>query len=133
VKYYLDTNIIIYALNGRFPQVMSHFQKIPSMSIVIPTVVLAEIEYGARKSHDYSSTIDLYKKFVGYFKTEGFSDIAAEYYGIIRAELEKAGQPIGANDMLIAATAMSADGILVTHNIKEFSKISGLKIEDWTE
>lgn len=89
MKYFLDTNIIIYALNGKYPAILSHFQKIPSMSIVIPSIVLAEIEYGARKSVDYEKTISLYNEFTGTFETENFSDKAAKIYGSIRTSLEK--------------------------------------------
>ena len=59
MKYYLDTNIIIYALNGKYPAILSHFEQVPAMAIVIPSVVLDEIEYGARKSRDYAKTIRL--------------------------------------------------------------------------
>ncbi len=133
MKYYLDTNIIIYALNGKYPRILSHFQQVPSMSIVIPSVVLAEIEYGARKSFDYEKTISLYRKFISYFAIEPFNGRAASAYGQIRAALEKKGQVIGANDLLIAATTMADHGILVTHNVREFSRIEGLVYEDWTE
>ncbi len=133
MKYYLDTNIIIYALNGRYPAVMQHFQQIPAMAVVIPAVVLAEIEYGARKSHDYGKTMALYQQFLSYFTVEPFTARATADYGRIRAELEKRGQVIGANDLLIAATVKSANGILVTHNTREFARIDGLQIEDWTQ
>lgn len=89
MKYFLDTNIIIYALNGKYPAILSHFQKIPSMSIVIPSIVLAEIEYGARKSIDYGKTIALYNEFTKVFEAEDFSSKAAVEYGNIRASLEK--------------------------------------------
>ena len=59
MKYYLDTNIIIYALNGKYPAIVPHFEHVPAMAIVIPSVVLAEIEYCARKSRDYAKTIQL--------------------------------------------------------------------------
>ena len=133
MKYYLDTNIIIYALNGKYPRILSHFQQVPSLSIVIPSVVLAEIEYGARKSFDYEKTISLYRKFVSYFAIEPFTGHAAAAYGRIRSSLEKKGQIIGANDLLIAAAAMADHGILVTHNTREFSRVEGLVYEDWTE
>lgn len=132
MKYVLDTNIIIYALNGRYPAILPHFQQVPSMAIVIPSVVLAEIEYGARKSRDYEKTVALYRRFMHPFEHVPFTDRAAECYGSIRAELESKGQIIGANDLLIAATAMAENGILVTHNTREFSRIPGLVIEDWT-
>ena len=132
MKFYLDTNIIIYVLIGRYPAVMKHFQAVPMMSIAIPDVVLAEIEYGARKSRAYEKTIAQYRKFTQSFESVPFSDTAAECYGRIRASLEMHGEVIGANDLLIAATAMADDSVLVTHNVKEFSRIEGLRLEDWT-
>ena len=133
MKYYLDTNIIIYALKNSYPTIKTHFENTPSTSIVIPSIVLAEIEYGARKSYDYEKTIRLYRSFTDVFEEADFSSKASEYYGKIRADLEKKGQVIGANDMLIASIVLSEDGILVTHNTREFRRIEGLRIEDWTE
>ena len=132
MKYFLDTNIIIYALNGKYPAILPHFEQVPSMAIVIPTVVLAEIECGARKSFDYVKTIQLYREFLHPFDVAPFTRHAAECYGRIRADLEAKGQIIGANDLLIAATVMAENGVLVTHNTREFSRISGLAVEDWT-
>ncbi|KYG01863.1 hypothetical protein BE21_55765 [Sorangium cellulosum] len=60
-----------------------------------------------------------------------FDDVAAERYAVIRAELEGRGQSIGANDLLIAAIALAHDLTLVTHNISEFSRVTGLRLEDW--
>jgi tRNA(fMet)-specific endonuclease VapC len=132
MKYYLDTNIIIYALNGKYPAIRPHFEQVPAMAIVLPSAALAEIEYGARKSRDYEKTIQLYRKFMHPFDVAPFTRHAAECYGRIRADLEAKGQIIGANDLLIAATVMAENGVLVTHNTREFSRISGLAVEDWT-
>ena len=132
MKYYLDTNIIIYALNGKYPAIRPHFEQVPAMAIVLPSVALAEIEYGARKSRDYEKTIQLYRKFMHPFDVAPFTRHAAECYGRIRADLEAKGQIIGTNDLLIAATVMAENGVLVTHNTQEFSRISGLAVEDWT-
>ena len=132
MKYYLDTNIIIYALNGKSPAIRPHFEQVPAMAIVLPSVALAEIEYGARKSRDYEKTIQLYRKFMHPFDVAPFTRHAAECYGRIRADLEAQGPIIGANDLLIAATVMAENGVLVTHNTREFSRISGLAVEDWT-
>ena len=131
MKYYLDTNIIIYALRDSFPGIKEHFMRTPAQSIVIPSVVLAEIEYGARKCTDYTATIDAYNRFTAYFKQAAFTEKAAAYYGEIRAKLESNGTPIGANDLMIAATVMAENGVLVTHNTREFSRIDGLMLEDW--
>ena len=132
MKYFLDTNIIIYALNGKYPAIRPHFEQVPAMAIVLPSVALAEIEYGARKSRDYEKTIQLYRKFMHPFDVAPFTRHAAECYGRIRADLEAKGQIIGTNDLLIAATVMAENGVLVTHNTREFSRISGLAVEDWT-
>ena len=132
MKYYLDTNIIIYALNGKYPAIRPHFEQVPAMAIVLPSVALAEIEYGARKSRDYEKTIQLYRKFMHPFDVAPFTRHAAECYGRIRADLEAKGQIIGANDLLIAATVMAENGVLVTHNTRELSRISGLAVENWT-
>ena len=132
MKYFLDTNIIIYFIKGQFPAIKEHFRGTPMQSIVIPSVVIAEIEYGARKSINYEKTISIYKKFTDNFIKVPFTLEAAIAYGKIRSDLERQGQPIGANDLFIASTVLSEGGILVTHNLREFSRIRGLKLEDWT-
>ena len=132
MKYYLDTNIIIYAMKNEYPNIKNHFLKVPSSSIVIPNIVLAEIEYGARKSKNYKKTIDVYNQFTNVFEMAEFSMKAVKEYGNIRKDLEKQGKVIGPNDLIIAAIVKSEGGTLVTHNINEFSRVKGLKIEDWT-
>lgn len=133
MKYYLDTNIIIYSIKGSFPAIIGHFMQVPSESVAIPSIVVAEIEYGARKSYNYDRTIDLYRKFMQPFQIIRFGDSAAIQYGIIRSTLERSGNVIGPNDMEIAAITLADDAVLVTHNTSEFGRINGLKIEDWTE
>ena len=130
--YYLDTNIISYALKGSFPAVEQHFRRVPAPSIVIPSIVLAELEYGARKSANYDKTISEIRKFTDVFQTAPFSAAEAKAYGEIRASVERAGTPIGPNDLIVAATCKANNGILVTHNVSEFSRVPGLLIEDWT-
>ena len=135
MKYFLDTNTIIYAVKGKYPAIADHFARTHAQSIMVPSIVVAEIEYGAEKSSDYSRTIAVYNRFLNAFRNNiaEFSYSAAVEYGIIRAELEKAGTPIGPNDLIIAAIVKANDGILVTHNVGEFSRVRGLRIEDWTE
>ena len=131
MMYYLDTNIIIYALKNQFPSIKEHFLQTPSTCIVVPSVVLAEIEYGARKSNDYNKTIALYNAFTKSFQTVSFNQKSVLEYGLIRSNLERKGQTIGQNDLLIASIVKSNNGILVTHNTKEFERVDDLKIEDW--
>lgn len=132
MKYFLDTNIIIYAVKGMFPEIRRHFEQVPATSIVVPSIVCAELEYGARRSNDYSKTKALYNAFLREFQIVPLGKSEAIEYGRIRHELEMAGKPIGPNDLCIAATAMKG-GCLVTHNVKEFSRVDGLVIEDWTK
>ena len=132
MKYFLDTNIIIYYMKGQYPAIPEHFKKIPAQSVVIPTVVMAEIEYGARKSVDYLTTINRYHSFTDVFEKIPFTDSAAMKYGEIRQLLEKECRLIGPNDLLIAATVMASDGVLVTNNTKEFERIPNLRLENWT-
>lgn len=132
MKYYLDTNIVIYFMKGTYPSLLSHISKIPPQSIVIPSIVKAEIEYGARKSKNYNKTIKQYNLFFENFQEEGFNHREVLIYGKIRDELEKKGKMIGPNDLMIASIVLADNGILVTHNIKEFERIKDLKIEDWT-
>ena len=132
MKYFLDTNIIIYFMKGSYPGLLKHMREVPSQSIVIPAVVMAEIEYGAQKSRDYRTTIEKYTEFTKTFELVPFSGRCTKVYGNIRSYLEKSGSPIGPNDLMIAATVLANDGILVTHNTKEFPRVPGLIFEDWT-
>lgn len=133
MNYFLDTNIIIYAVKNTYPNLVKKFEETPSYNIVVPAIVKAELEYGASKSANYKKTIDLYNKFINIYNIISFTDKETIFYGNIRTELERKGTLIGANDMLIAATVLSHNGVLVTHNVKEFSRISNFKIEDWTK
>ena len=131
MKYYLDTNIIIYLLKGLYPNILSRFNETPSFLISIPDIVIGEIEYGARKSIKYEKTITLYNSFIDRFEIAHFDRKAMKEYGFIRSQLEKKGQLIGPNDLIIASIVKANMGVLVTHNVKEFSKVDGLLIEDW--
>ena len=132
MRYLLDTNIVIYALKGTFPALPQHFRSVAAQCIAVPSVVLAKIEYGAQKSHDYAKTIEQYRRFLDAFEPAPFSSRAAICYGRVRAALERQGTTIGANDLLIAATALAEGATLVTHNTREFERVEGLMLEDWT-
>lgn len=90
-----------------------------------------ELYYGAFKSVKKEQTFAILKDFFKCFKVIPFNKVAAEKAGEIRADLEQKGTPIGPYDILIGASAIASSSTLVTHNIKEFSRISGLLIEDW--
>ena len=133
MKYFLDTNICIYYLNGRVPSITKNLLSHTPKEIKIPSVVAAELFYGAKKSVNSYKNISKLKIFLNPLEIVPFDENAAEYYGDIRTSLELTGKVISGNDMMIAAIVLSIDGILVTHNIKEFSRIPNLKIENWVE
>ena len=133
MTYFLDTNICIYYLNNSHPILSSKLKGIPSASIKIPSMVAAELLYGAEKSVKREHTLQLIKTFLSIFKIIDFDEKAARHYAVLRAELERKGQTIGSNDLVIAATAIAHKGILVTHNTREFSRITELTTEDWME
>lgn len=130
-KYFLDTNVIIDAMKGKNANIMQHFLKVPSSSIYVPAIVLAELEFGAKHSGFYEITMKKTEEFIRPFKIINFSSAEAYFYGIIRQQLSVDGKLIGPNDMLIAAITMTNNEIMVTHNTDEFSRIKGLQIEDW--
>ena len=105
-------------------------QSCPS-EICLCSVVKAELIYGALRSARTAENLRLLNRFFRTFPSIPFDDACAEAYGAIRSELEKVGSPIGPNDLMIASVARTNDLILITHNVKEFSRVIGLNIEDW--
>jgi tRNA(fMet)-specific endonuclease VapC len=94
-------------------------------------VVKAELLYGARKSERSAHNLRVLERLFAQFRSLAFDDACSHQYGVIRAELERVGRPIGPYDMMIAATAIVADLTLVTHNTSEFSRVADLKLMDW--
>lgn len=134
MSYVLDTNTCIYYLNGRHPSVRTRLLSLRPAEIVVPTIVKAELIYGAHKSNRSSENLRLVRQFLQPFALRDFGDLACERYGELRALLERAGSPIGPNDLVVAATVLAdPDSTLVTHNTAEFGRVPGLKIEDWVE
>jgi tRNA(fMet)-specific endonuclease VapC len=99
--------------------------------IVVCSVTRAELFFGAVKSQTPEKTPAQQDEFLEPLATLPFDDAAAEHYGRIRGQLEKAGTPIGPNDLLIASIAIAHDLIVVTHNTREFRRVTSLRIEDW--
>lgn len=130
---FLDTNICIYALKGIYPSIARNMRQHSSDSIFIPSIVKAELLYGARKSRNPEETLEKVSDFIFPFEIVPFDDEATTVYADIRTELEKAGQPIGPNDLIIAATVLSRHGTLITHNAGEFGRIGALDLDDWCE
>lgn len=131
MKFLLDTNVCIHLLNGTRPIVQSRLAQHQPMDVGLCAISVAELRYGARKSSRVSENLVLIERFCRPFISLPFDDACAASYGIIRADLERAGTPIGPNDLLIAATAAAHDLVLVTHNTREFGRIAGLQLTDW--
>lgn len=131
MTYLLDTNACIKYLNGQSERIRQQLESKTPRDIVLCSVVKAELFYGAMKSANPERNLKRIYLFSNRFVSFPFDDKASEVYGRIRANLEKAGTPIGPNDLLIAAIALANNLTLVTHNTREFGRIENLKIEDW--
>ncbi|MEC4819256.1 MAG: type II toxin-antitoxin system VapC family toxin [Scytonema sp. PMC 1069.18] len=131
MAYLLDTNACIQILNSPNSPVTKKVLSIPSKEIYICTVVYSELYYGAYKSANVNRNLTHLENLFAEFADLPLDRQAAKIAGNIRARLDANGTPIGANDLLIAAIALANDLTLVTHNIREFSRIDGLKYEDW--
>ncbi|MEO8383206.1 MAG: type II toxin-antitoxin system VapC family toxin [Acidobacteriota bacterium] len=129
--YLLDTNACIRILNGSSPPLTEHLRAVPRSQVRLSSVVKAELLYGARKSSRVAENLRLLELFFDTIASLPFDDRCAEEYGLLRQELARAGTPIGPNDLLIAATACAHRAVLVTHNVREFSRVAELKMVDW--
>ena len=129
--YLLDTNVCIRILNGTSASLIDHLRAVPRSLVRLSSVVRAELLYGARKSTHIAENLRLLERFFDTIASLPFDDRCAEEYGLLREELDRAGTPIGPNDLLIAATARVHRAVLVTHNVREFSRVAELRLEDW--
>ena len=127
----LDTNICIYVINARPPAVLERFRQYRLGEIGICSVVAAELAYGVAKSGSARNRQAL-EMFLAPLEVLPFDESAVWAYGALRAELDRRGTPIGALDTLIAAHALSQQALLVTNNMREFSRVDGLQLADWS-
>ena len=130
LRYLLDTNIVIYVLKRRPVEVLSTFNANASR-MAISAITLAELLHGAEKSSRVSENLAAIEDFCSRLQVLPYGPKAAQHYGAIRAALEKLGQPIGVNDMHIAAHARSEGLVLVTNNMGEFARVPALETENW--
>lgn len=131
MKYMLDTNMIAYIINKKPRHVLGKIREYDQDDICISAVTMAELEYGIENSSRPEQNRMALTFFLSGIKILPFEDKAAAEYGKIRADLRRRGQPIGANDLFIAAHAKAEGLILVTNNTREFSKVRGLRHENW--
>jgi tRNA(fMet)-specific endonuclease VapC len=131
VAYLLDSNACVIYLNGRSERLRQRLNATPAAEIFVCAIVKGELFYGSRRSNNPTKSLQVQQEFLSQFVSLPFDDAAAEVYGDIRAALAQAGTPIGPNDLQIAAIALASNLTLVTHNTREFSRVQGLKLEDW--
>lgn len=133
MRYMLDTNICIYAIKHKPEQVLMRLQEHDSADICISSVTYAELVHGVEKSKAIEKNRVALALLLTNIEIMNFDSLAAESYGKIRADLEKAGTPIGSLDMMIAGHAKSLGYTVVTNNTKEFERVKELLIENWAE
>jgi tRNA(fMet)-specific endonuclease VapC len=128
--YMLDTDICIYFTQRKFPALVKRFQT-QAGRLHLSVITVAELLFGAEKSAGREHNLATTQSFIDGLRVHAFSSDAAQHYAEIRAHLEKAGTPCGANDMLIGAHARSLGMTLVTNNRREFDRMPGLAVENW--
>jgi tRNA(fMet)-specific endonuclease VapC len=128
----LDTNICSYIIRNKPQSIKEKLQEVEeNHTIALSSIVVSELIYGATKKGS-PKLMQIVSAFIDNFIIYDYSKVSAESYAHIRTDLEKKGQIIGANDLLIASHALSLGAILVTNNTREFARVEALILEDWT-
>ena len=130
LKYMLDTNIVIYTMKNRPQAVREAFQRHYGQ-MCISSVTYMELVYGAERSSNPERNLNEIEGFAARLEVLSYDNGAAVHTGQIRAELAAKGMPIGPYDQMIAGHARSMGFVVVTNNTKEFSRVDGLRLEDW--
>lgn len=130
-RYMLDTDMCSYIIKEHPESVRQRFQTLAMEQLCVSVVTYAELIYGVERSSSKRINRPIIEDFVRHLDVMNWDTEAADHYGVIRAELEAAGTPIGAMDMMIAAHAKSIKAVLVTNNQKHFTTVKGLKIDNW--
>jgi tRNA(fMet)-specific endonuclease VapC len=129
----LDTDICIALIKRRPPELIAKLKKHKPGEVAISSITLAELHFGVSKSAQPEKNRAALDQFLLPLEVLSFDDISAECYGHVRATLESAGTPIGPLDTLIASHALSLSATVVTNNVREFSRVRGLRVQNWLE
>jgi tRNA(fMet)-specific endonuclease VapC len=129
-RYLLDTNMASYVIKGNVPRVRERLLKVPMAQISISVVTEAELRFGVARKPEAVRLKTVVEEFLLRVEVLPWDSEAAQHYARVRADLERAGQPIGNMDMMIAAHALAAQAVLVTHD-RAFRRVRQLKMEDW--
>jgi len=131
MKWMLDTDICIALIKRRPPELIKRLQAKAVGDVGISSITLAELRHGVAKSARLEQNRTALDQFLLPLDIAAFDDLAADAYGSVRAALENSGTPIGPLDTLIAGHAVSLNVVLVTHNVSEFKRVEGLRVDDW--
>ncbi len=133
LRYLLDTNICIYIARQRPPAVSKRFARLAAGSVGMSLITFGELHYGAEKSQHRAAALETLERLRALIPVIAADDEVGNTYGRIRAHLERAGTPIGNNDLWIAAHALRLGVILVSNNTREFERVPKLKLDNWAE
>jgi len=128
--YLLDTNIASYVIKGNVAAVQRHIERVPMAQLAISAVTEGELLYGVARRPEATRLRAIVNEFLLRVSVQPWDSNVARHYGALRATLERQGRPIGNLDMMIGAHALALEAVLVT-NDQAFSRIKGLKIENW--
>ncbi len=131
MKYLLDTNTCVYALNRTDEALAERLRSTRRSDLFLSSLSIAELLFGARRSRRAVENVKRVARFVSPLGELHFDRLAAETYGFLRSDLAEAGRQFGPIDMLIAATALAHGMIVVTNNTREFQQAAGLRVENW--
>ena len=131
MKIVLDTEICIYAINRKRPEILSRVRDYDIGQVGISSITYAELRFGVENSAKPEENLDRLERFLLPLEIVPFDTEAGRHYGSIRSELKRLGCPIGSNDLLIASHALALDATLATNNVREFSRVGGLRVEQW--
>lgn len=131
MMYMVDTNVCIEYINGRAPALFEKFHQVGENAISTSSITVAELTYGIARNSPGRRRIEATQSFLARFPILPFDAGAADLFGEVKRDLERRGQMIGGYDILIACIALANNLILVTHNTREFSRVEGLRFEDW--
>lgn len=131
MTFLIDSCVWVDVLRGKTPALADAIRHLRPVDIGVPAVVLAELRHGALRSANSERNLMLLGKLLDPYVVVPFDGACAEAYAEVRDRLEKRGKVIGSNDLLIAATALANDLTLVTNNLREFQRISDLRLEHW--
>ena len=131
MKYLLDTNTCIYIINRYLGKIRKNFERLKIGDVGISAITYAELQFGVSNSSKPEQNQEALNEFLGPLDILDFPADACQLYGEVRVQLTNSGKLIGPLDLLIGTHALFLKSILVTNNVNEFSRIKGLKIENW--